>query len=39
MAGYFEEHNCAPLPDGTAPDALLQFARQVWTATDMHDKQ
>jgi len=27
MAGYFEEHNCTPLPDGTAPDALLQYAR------------
>ncbi|XP_037084209.1 E3 ubiquitin-protein ligase RNF181-like [Pollicipes pollicipes] len=27
MAGYFEEHNCTPLPDGAAPDALLQFAR------------
>ena len=27
MSSYFDEHNCTPLADGTAPDELLQFAR------------
>ena len=34
MAGYYEEHDATPLPDGTwngaaRTDALLQFARWV----------
>ena len=27
MSSYFDEHDCTPLADGTAPDELLQFAR------------
>ena len=27
MTSYFEEHDCAPLAEGAAPDELLQFAR------------
>jgi len=27
MSSYFDEHDCAPLAEGAAPDELLQFAR------------
>ncbi|CAG0886262.1 unnamed protein product [Darwinula stevensoni] len=27
MSGYFEEHNCTPLPGGSAPNHALHFAR------------
>lgn len=27
MSSYFDEHNCAPLSEGNAPDDLMQFAR------------
>ena len=30
MSSYFDEHDCTPLAEGTAPDELLQFARCVW---------
>ena len=29
MSSYFDEHDCTPLAEGTAPDELLQFARCV----------
>ena len=29
MSSYFDEHDCTPLAEGTAPDELLQFARFV----------
>ena len=32
MSSYFDEHDCAPLSDGAAPDDLLQFARFLVTS-------
>merc|ERR1712066_356081 len=31
-SSYFDEHDCAPLTDGAAPDQLLQFARFLVTS-------
>ena len=32
MSSYFDEHDCAPLAEGAAPDEFLQFARFLVTS-------
>ena len=38
MSSYFDEHDCTPLADGTAPDGLLQFARFLVTSGNWNDE-
>ena len=38
MSSYFDEHDCAPLADGAAPDQLLQFARFLVTSGNWNDE-
>ena len=38
MSSYFDEHDCAPLADGAAPDELLQFARFLVTSGNWNNE-
>ena len=38
MSSYFDEHDCTPLADGSAPDGLLQFARFLVTSGNWNDE-
>ena len=39
MSSYFDEHNCAPLADGAAPDELLHFARFLVTSGNWNHEE
>ena len=38
MSSYFDEHDCAPLADGAAPDELIQFARFLVTSGNWNNE-